>query len=144
MSALAKPGKGPPSYRSVGLVVHGEPKAKQRPRVTRTGTYTPKETVIAEGIIALLWLHQRQPIFTGPVSVTLEFYNGNKRRRDVDNMAKLVLDALNGHAYTDDYLITRLTVSKIATTEAKARTVIIITELEGWENEPETVWPLPV
>ncbi len=45
---------------------------------------------------------------TGPVSLTARFYFGSKRKRDLDNQNKLILDALTGIAYEDDSQIAEL------------------------------------
>lgn len=39
-----------------------------------------------------------------PVELTLDYFHRNRRRFDMDNLAKCVLDALNGVAYIDDQL----------------------------------------
>ena len=44
----------------------------------------------------------------GDLSVSITFYFATKRRRDLDNMNKLVLDALTGIAYDDDSQIAEL------------------------------------
>lgn len=111
----------------------GEPQVKQRPRVTRTGhAYTPKGTVDGERAVQQVWdLLGREP-FEKPVIVEIEFYLGTKRRKDVDNLAKLVTDALNKRAYVDDYLIYSLWAIKVFTSPERARTVVRI--LEGIEQ----------
>ena len=40
------------------------------------------------------------------------------KRPDADNVAKAIMDALNGHAYNDDSAIALLTVRKYQTTGA--------------------------
>jgi crossover junction endodeoxyribonuclease RusA len=109
--------------------IPGEPQVKQRPRVTRTGhAYTPKGTVDGERTVQQVWdVLGREP-FEKPVIVECEFYLGTKRRKDVDNLAKLVTDALNKRAYTDDYLIVSLWAVKLFTTPDRARTVVRIQE----------------
>ncbi|EKC62922.1 endodeoxyribonuclease RusA family protein [human gut metagenome] len=47
------------------------------------------------------------------------------KRPDVDNVAKAILDALNGHAYNDDSAIALLTVQKYQTTGASRVEVTI-------------------
>ena len=39
-----------------------------------------------------------------PVELRLDYFHARKRRCDMDNVAKCVLDALNGVAYVDDQL----------------------------------------
>jgi Holliday junction resolvase RusA-like endonuclease len=103
------------------------PRAKGRPQTTFTQgkvrTYTPKATVAAEKALADQW--DDDPI-EGPIEVTLILFDtqvyveitesqppaSRKLRGDIDNYMKLVLDALNGHAWVDDRQITTLKVSK--------------------------------
>lgn len=123
----------------VRFVVAGEPRSKQRPRVTARGTYTPAETKNAEALVAATFQRLRVERFEFQVVVSIDFYNGNKRRRDLDNMAKLVLDALNGVAYADDYQVVELNLRKIFTTPEHARTVVTLTEVIEWPCEAKTV-----
>lgn len=125
--------------RAVRFVITGEPRSKQRARVTQRGTYTPTQTKQAEQVIAYSYKQLRVPSFQHQVIVTIDFYNGNRRRRDIDNMAKLVLDALNGVAYADDYQVVGLNLRKIYTTPEHARTVIALTEVIEWPCETKTV-----
>ena len=89
------------------FVIPGDPVVKGRPRFTRQGrAYTPKSTSDAEKRIKDIAadVFQGDP-FTEPVGIELVFYCKTKRRSDGDNLVKLVLDALNEVAYTDDYLV---------------------------------------
>jgi Holliday junction resolvase RusA-like endonuclease len=119
----------------VRFTVFGEPRSKQRARVTKYGAYTPKETLLAEGNIRETWDSLGVNSFPYHVLVSIDFYNGNKRRRDIDNMAKLVLDALNKHAYGDDNQIVALELRKFFTTPERARTEITLTEVIEWPHE---------
>jgi crossover junction endodeoxyribonuclease RusA len=121
--------------RVISFTVSGEPRSKQRPRVTRYGTYTPKETLEAELNVLAAWLSLGESIFTHQVIVDINFYNWTKRRRDIDNMGKLVLDALNGHAFYDDFHVVGLNLKKTFTSKAKARTEVRITEVISWPYE---------
>lgn len=49
---------------------------------------------------------------TGPLSVTMTIYHGDKRVRDIDNYNKLVFDAMSGIVYEDDGQIETLTITK--------------------------------
>jgi crossover junction endodeoxyribonuclease RusA len=89
--------------------IEGEPAVKSRPRFVRAGarvkTYTPKKTVDAENVVA--WqFRQSRPDWTvdskAGFGVFGVFYAETNQRRDVDNMLKLVLDALNGVVWLDD------------------------------------------
>lgn len=47
-----------------------------------------------------------------PLSLTLDFYFSDKRKRDLDNQNKLILDALTGLLYEDDSQIDELTLRR--------------------------------
>lgn len=119
---------------SILLDVPGKPMGKARPRVTRRGiTYTPKATAERERLVQTCY-HDgylgSEPL-EGPLAVVIDaIYPVPKSapakerirmtsgeipptvRPDVDNVAKLVLDALNGTAYLDDSQVVSLRVSK--------------------------------
>ena len=129
--------------RVVRFTVPGEPRSKQRPRVTAKGTFTPKETLEAERLVRNTWRALGEPMFEHQVVVDIEFYNGNRRRRDLDNMAKLVLDALNGEAFDDDYRVIELNLRKIFTTKDGGRSVVTIREVVDWPDESKAVLEIP-
>lgn len=119
----------------------GKPLGKARPRVTRKGfTYTPQKTVNYESLIRYTFqseLPNHKPyegyveaeikaIFDIPKSYSkkkkLELLDGNcnyDHTPDVDNVAKIVLDSLNGIAYKDDSQVTILKVIKEYGEQAK-------------------------
>lgn len=123
----------------VRFTVFGEPRSKQRPRVTRYGAYTPKETLVAEEKIRQVWRSLDTEPFPHHVLVSIDFFNGNKRRRDLDNMAKLVLDALNKEAYVDDNQIVALELRKFFSSAERARTEIMLTEVIEWPDEHQII-----
>lgn len=120
------------------IVIDGTPFAKQRPRFTKVGnfvkTYTPVETSNYENWVKMCYRQQvgqmmfkeDEPlmvVITAYFSVPKSWSKKNKERalknevvptnaKDVDNIAKIILDALNGIAYLDDHFITDLIVSK--------------------------------
>lgn len=54
----------------------------------------------------------RQPI-TGPVSLEIELYPPDRRRRDIDNVQKAIFDALQyAKVYKDDSQVCRLLVQR--------------------------------
>jgi len=86
------------------LFVCGNPIPKGRPRVTRRGTYTPPRTAAWEQEIAIAF-KAKYPGFEaweGPIDIDLVFVREDRRRCDLDNLTKAVLDALNGLAWKDD------------------------------------------
>jgi Holliday junction resolvase RusA-like endonuclease len=126
---------GASPHRVASFTVPGEPRSKQRPRVTRYGTYTPKETLRRETEVRFEWLALNQPRFEYQVIIDITFYNATKHRRDIDNMAKLVLDALNTYAFRDDFHVVGLNLKKKFTSKGKARTEITLREVITWPYE---------
>ena len=104
------------------FTIEGEPVAKGRPRFTvkptkhgghYAQTYTDPKTAAAEALVLRTFQSAypgHEPL-TGTINVNLYFYEGERqveKQQDADNLAKLVLDALNGVAWADDRQITRL------------------------------------
>lgn len=119
----------------------GQPIAKQRPRVTRQGiAYTPSKTVNYEAVVKYtyqsLYGHLEPStklieayitaIFPIPKSYSkkktaelLAGHNNYDKKPDCDNLAKIILDALNGIAYKDDSQVTLLHIAKEYGTQPK-------------------------
>ena len=114
--------------------IPGEPKGKGRPRFSRASghPYTPKQTEIYENLVKLTFKQEypdHRPVDTPlSVSITAVFQipqSWSKRRRaeairtpcrkkpDIDNILKAILDGLNGVAYLDDSQIVEVSVSKM-------------------------------
>ena len=134
----------------VDLTILGKPFGKQRPRVTTKGeyavAYTPKETVSYENLIKMTFQEKygnEFEIIDFPMYVKIIAYFGmpksfsektkslallNKIRPgknpDADNIAKVVLDALNKIAYTDDKLVVDLVVRKFYAVNPRVEIVI--------------------
>ena len=115
------------------ITIQGKVQAKQRPRFNGKFTYTPEQTKNYENWVKLSFINQYpnfKPLenelevsikayFEIPKSVSKkkreQMLNGNIRptiKPDLDNIAKSVLDALNGLAYLDDKQIVFLKVEK--------------------------------
>lgn len=136
------------------LTIPGSPVAKGRPRVGKYGTYTPKKTASFESYVSFCWASEYGHLkpLEGALSVSIVFYlpipkSASKKAReaikqgitkhtkkpDLDNMAKSVLDALNGLAYKDDSQIYSLTLYK--TYDENPRTELIIKCKEDKDDE---------
>lgn len=92
------------------LVVPGSPRSKQRPRSRPGGgrSYTPRETVEAEKRIRQFWYTESESgdyPKDGRFRIDLGFYLATAHWVDLDNLTKLVTDALNDVAYLDDKYI---------------------------------------
>lgn len=133
----------------IEFTVPGVPIGKGRPRFTKDGhAHTPGKTREYENKVVQCWKCQSGKGFAAgiPLSATVTaFFTVPKstskkkaaaldgmphiKRPDADNVAKAILDALNGHAYNDDSAIALLTVRKYQTTGA-SRVEVIIEEAE--------------
>ena len=112
--------------------IYGKPEGKARPRVTIHGTYTPKKTKQYEQTVQVEYKRQSGVYFDNkplqveitanfpipkstPKNQRIEMLAGHIRptkKPDCDNIAKAILDALNGQAYRDDAQISALYVRK--------------------------------
>lgn len=123
--------------KKVRFVVPGIPKGKQRPRVAVQGNfahaYTPKETVNYENYVRLMFQTCKGKeflegaigahivaVFPIPQSTSKKkavlMRDGQIRHTkkiDCDNLAKIILDSLNGIAYKDDSQVSDLFVCKL-------------------------------
>jgi Holliday junction resolvase RusA-like endonuclease len=115
-------------------VINWTPKVKSRPRNGRGHTYTPKATLEAERAIREQWEQIAKEngwepfpagtsvvvrLLLGSATIKVEVESLEDRKvgkglghRDIDNLAKLVLDSLNKTAYDDDKQIVELLVIK--------------------------------
>jgi len=138
----------------VSFVVTGVPKGKERPRVIRLQdgrphAYTPTATKQREQRIAKAYLANANGyrFKDKPIKLMLEFFypiptSWTKKEKakaiagmktpnvkpDLDNVSKLVMDALNGVAYDDDKQIIFMSASKVY--GEVAGTIISIEEME--------------
>jgi Holliday junction resolvase RusA-like endonuclease len=122
---------------AVEFTIPGEPMSKQRPRFNpKSGhAYTPAKTRDSEREIAQHFAQTKRGIFDGMIAVEIQFYMGTKRRKDIDNLVKTVLDALNGFAFVDDHLVHVLSATKYFSTPDKARTVVKIYRIDSRQFE---------
>ena len=109
------------------ITIPGRPVPKGRPRLGMNGrkayVYTPPETREYERLVG--WVAKSagcRPV-EGPVSVSLNVYARGKL--DADNIAKSILDGLNGIAYEDDDQVIELLVRKHKVTRKEEERVEI-------------------
>lgn len=133
----------------------GTPKGKGRPRfVKATGhVYTPQGTKDYEQLIAVTYknAYPGETPMDGPVHLTVlaQFAQpkGTSKARtnhqagmpytkksDLDNIVKVVLDALNGLAFADDKQVTRITAHKRYCKNGETARVVV--GLEKDERKP--------
>lgn len=121
--------------------IEGKPMAKGRPRFTRKGfAYTDEKTRLYERLVKMNFLRNYPnhiplegyievnitAIFEVPKSYSkkktkelLESHNNYDHKPDLDNIAKIILDSLNGIAFKDDSQVTILHMNKEYGVKAK-------------------------
>ena len=142
---------------NVCFIVEGDPVGKSRPKFRRvngfTQTYTPRKTKDYETWVKLGYMNamkgkaklkgaiaaeihgvfkipkstskaEREKMLSGKIQYT--------KKIDADNLAKIVLDALNKLAYDDDRQVTRLLVTK-----KYGNRPMVVVRLEEIENAEE-------
>lgn len=95
--------------------IHGKAVPKGRPRFTRSGhVYTPKTTKDWEAKVKAAWVEKYPDVkLTLPLQCWIYVTGAHVAKKDVDNLAKSILDGLNGVAFNDDSQVYELHVSKI-------------------------------
>ena len=113
--------------KRISFTIEGEPTGKGRPRYGKYKTYTPAKTKAVENNIAYFYKVNIGHYFEGYVKLKLDLYysiakSDSKKKKlmklnnelrpnkkpDIDNVVKLVADALNEVAYKDDTQIIEL------------------------------------
>ena len=125
--------------------IPGKAQAKQRPRMGRSGiVYTPKETLVYENYVKMCysdyakqfgWLpYENQVRAEIEVLVAVPKSDSKTKKKakiegmirpavkpDCDNLAKSILDSLNGLAYRDDKQVVELVVKKYYAENAEVK-----------------------
>lgn len=143
--------------RETTIEIPGKPQGKARPKVVRnkyTGKshgITPQQTQDYESLVRWCWQSAGGVSFGDDlldVHITAEFaipksYSKKRVREieenhlrptckpDLDNIQKVVLDALNGLAYTDDAQVVRISCEKKYAADGRERVVVSIRTMEG-------------
>lgn len=116
------------------FTIDGKPQGKARPRLSRYGTYTPQKTKDYEQLVKYSYLQVSNKMWTSALKIKIYAYfktpkSMSKKKQneligtpyihkpDSDNIAKIILDGLNGVAYLDDNQVTTLEVHKIYSKE---------------------------
>lgn len=138
----------------VEFTVPGQPVGKGRPRFSRHGAiYTPDKTAKYERLVrdyGRLAMRNR-PMFSGPIRLEVRaafepppswsrkkadahLWGPHTQLPDADNVAKAVMDALNGVCYPDDRMIFELKSRKIW--GEKSMVTVTVTSLDDWHGAP--------
>jgi len=123
----------------VFFTVPGAPVPKARPRRARHGKwYTPRSTEQHEDAVRAAarsaWSAKRLEPWTGQLALSVVFWLPTRRRVDLDNLTKLVTDALNGEVYADDSQIWSLEARK-AFSKVEPRTTVWLYDIGGRDGE---------
>ena len=133
--------------------IPGKVQAKQRPRFYNGRVYTQKETIVYENLVKNVFkeyaeVYKWQPIegaIRAEIKVFMKISKSDtkltKKRKlegcvrptvtpDTDNLAKSILDALNGLAYDDDKQVVELEVKKFYNETEEAVVKLIKLEVE--------------
>lgn len=120
------------TFWPLSIRIPGEPvsKARAKLRVLPNGkvtSYTPSGTVAAEREIALIAKAHGGVKLTADLDfrVTMTFRLGSWQRRDIDNLMKLVLDALTGVVWVDDSQVRSVTATLERGVEPSGTTVVV-------------------
>lgn len=117
------------------FTVDGEPMSKARARVVNGHAFTPERTRVAEAGVRAAFLAAERTATPAPLhsdtkyGVVALFFHQTRQRRDVDNMLKLILDALNGHAWLDDTQVVEVSARKTLVPKGHARTEVAVYEV---------------
>lgn len=82
------------------------------------------------------WRHENDRPWDpeGEWHITMDFFVPDRRRKDIDNLEKTVLDALSTVVYTDDANVVSVTKSK-RLNRANPRTIVTCTKVSGYLAE---------
>jgi Holliday junction resolvase RusA-like endonuclease len=107
---------------SFSMTLPVEPRGQERVRFTKHGrAYTPAKTRAATKEIQDIWVALGSPVvpvewFSVEIRATLSRPKSSRMpfppRPDADNIAKLVMDSLQGHAFPNDSRCHSLSVTK--------------------------------
>ena len=152
--------------RSIEFTVPGKPMGKQRPRFARVGkfvkTHTPKETVAYETQIKERFAAEfpDHVPFEGPIDLSLVIFMPilastpkkhlqdmrlhkirPTKKPDLDNVLKIVCDALNEIAFKDDKQVVFATISKVY--DDQPRIAVRIEPIEETDYFARAAYPEP-
>lgn len=140
----------------VTFVIKGIPKVKKRPVFSTQGgkvrTYTPKITATYENLVKLKAEKQFKHPLDGSISLAIRFYLPrpkrliwkrrpmpevySDKRPDIDNLAKAVIDGLNGIAFRDDGQIADLHVTKkFHAGDDEPKTIVMVNNVKEGSNQ---------
>lgn len=129
--------------QSLRFSIPGEPVSKERPRHGNGHTFTPKKTKDAEEVVRARFRLAYPDWRTNEdeaqgFRIGARFLLRGYAKRDVDNMLKLVMDALNGVVWGDDVQVSEISrvIVRCGCPVASTEVVIFGAEPRGAKPEP--------
>lgn len=117
--------------REVRLVVTGTPVTKKRARSGNGTHYTPADTRAYEQTVAWTARSAGRPFNRQPLHVTIAFHV-HRRKGDVDNLAKSILDGLEkGGLIPNDTWVDHLVVERVIDAGEPECAVVTVSEIEA-------------
>lgn len=116
--------------RIIKFTIPGEIKAQARPRYGRYGQiYNPSNK--DKRRMALFVVTQvRRPLLQGRVSIRIGFHFRHKKRIDIDNAVKILLDAIQGIVYKNDKQVYEI-YAKAFENQERERTKVLISAFKN-------------
>lgn len=130
--------------KSIHLEIPGKPMGKQRPKFWNGHAATPTKTVNYETLVKELYITNKLSMLEGAIMADIDIYydipkSTSKKKKelmlkneilpckkpDIDNILKIIFDALNGIAYKDDSQIIQVRCAKLYSENPR-----VIVELE--------------
>lgn len=109
------------------FTIKGKPVTWKRVKRGRYGqAYDPnvKRKLLIAQLAMVAKAETRSDRVKGDLMACMTFYLSDKRRCDLDNLIKIVMDALNGVVYDDDSQIIRIMADKQYVGKNEERTVV--------------------
>lgn len=150
---------GEKDTKSISFNIPGKSLGKGRPRFSTRGgfvkIYTPEKTASYENFVKVCYLNEFHDFkIKGEIDAEIIAYfpipkNFSKKKRqlvlygeihpakkpDCDNIAKIILDSLNGIAYEDDKQIIDLKVAKFYSNDPHVNVTLTFRNTENVKNE---------
>lgn len=104
----------------VKITVPGRPVPKGRPRFGKGGkVYTPDRTKEYETLVGWCAKQKLKKPLEGNVAIYIRVYVKNNVFPDIDNIAKAIMDGMQGIAYHNDRQVSYLVIQRIQGEEEK-------------------------
>ena len=95
--------------KRISFTIPTEPLSQPRPRLVNGHFLSnDKRTLAYKNLVKSIASEVFNEMLEGEICAKIKFYRATKRRIDLDNLLKPILDSLNGIAYKDDSQVTEI------------------------------------